>query len=273
MELMIDPVLEFADPTIINQQQAYLLGDIAGAVRRIGRDRLLAWKSLLESDDDGSGSKAEAWLRYYCVHNVFHRDDWFKYYIRLAVSRNSDVGKDLGCLLPFGMTRGLDSLCSTAEANVRIGTALKSDSVSMFELYRSLGLVKLNGMVVRSMLNSDGCAAILEHLISNEPQLPRIIRPRAIFLFACAACKNVEKSLRLLNAVEKIAPGQARCSNVFGWSPLHYTLFKQRHLPDGNGRRPVEVEERLISLGCDPDHADKHGLSWRKLAEELYGKA
>lgn len=97
--------------------------------------------------------------------------------------------------------------------------------------------------------------------------------PREMMLFVCACCPNDAKAVALAEAIEMIAPGQAKSVDVNGWTPLFYSLFKCKNFKNGRRRfiQAPMLEKWLIEHGCNPRQKDKYGLSWVDLRFHLPG--
>ena len=187
-------------------------------------------------------------------------------YVKAVVDGRLHGWLDLRFLMPWvvGMRlqrKLLPAVCEEALAN---------DSWSALNILRDIGVMKLTKPVVRDILRSDNAGNIAERLMLEDGIIWRFFSPRDAFLLLCAACPNDAKCVRLGRILIEKDPNACCTPDINGYTPLIYTLFAHRRpfMSSHNcflNRRRCDFERLLLANGCDPDHEDRFGLSWRTL--------
>lgn len=112
---------------------------------------------------------------------------------------------------------------------------------------------------------------LLARLIRRSEELFKVIEPRRLLFGICADGRFKDKvAAKLVRMLERRCPGiVAKTVDIFGDTPLWYTLYRYQHGGKGVAGSLWQHENMgslarvLKALGCDPDRKNKMGLSWR----------
>lgn len=227
---------------------------------------LSQWKSLFAIDEEERGGNSDSWRhKNYCP---FGRGVIYSL-VQLCGQVDSDAVKDMWVLTPDKQEVHLKDFPSNKRLLAAVGSKC-----------RGLGLLYAKALFRRSMRNlfaaiADGCDPILLIVASNPRRLFKVQTLRELLCYICAnageGCEEV--FLKMLEIIIKKAPDAVRGRNLFGWSPLMYTLFRRKNLGYKKSLAELRMprfEKRLIEAGCDPDEKDIFGVSWRMVASESY---
>ena len=189
-------------------------------------------------------------------------------YAKAMVKREGEGYTDLQFLMPWivGMRQWRRPLSSACEE------AISNDSWSALSILKDLGVMKkFTKPVVRDILRADNAGNIAERLILEGKDFQKYFTPRGALLLLCSACPNDAKCVRLGKLLVEKDPDACRRPDINGYTPLVYTFFAHRRtfIYDINkyniGKRRRAFERFLMDNGCNPDHEDRFGLSWRLL--------
>jgi len=152
--------------------------------------------------------------------------------------------------------------------------AFSTKDSQVFCLHLSIAGQRLSMKHIRMMVDC-GKFELLEDLFAKVPRAWKFISPRELLLWVCADGRfNDEAAARLVKMIESVAPGiVARTTDVFGDTPLWYTLYRYQyggHVNSGGWQENAPKLERLLRrLGCDPHGVNRLGLSWASVHGEL----
>ena len=270
-------VAELINPFELARVDLKTLKELAEALGKVSNGMFEKLEEVLW-DRDGRqyavDKRAKAWLEYYRLDG-FQGDDlalakvnWIEPYLNLLVSILAPGYKDL---------RNLSLNLHMTESSERwprlVSESMFKDAFSEFMIHCDLGGISLKRGHMQELFENEGMTNISIGLVKNAPWLRKEFPPREMFLFVCACCPDDEKSVRIAEAIESVAPGQAKAVDVNGWTPLVYSLFKCKSFKNGRHRfvQSPLLEKWLIDHGCDPTYKDKYGLSWRDLRKYLPG--
>lgn len=150
--------------------------------------------------------------------------------------------------------------------------ALKDDSISKFELYRSLGYYKITPALLKCLLREDGAQEIALHALHESGKILHRIPKWSLLTHLCGYCRNEDKCIAISQYL--IDKGlDVKAADALGLTALSYTLFARREAYYmRSSDRPVKFEEFLLSRGCNPYRKDILGLSYERIADEFYIK-
>ena len=155
----------------------------------------------------------------------------------------------------------------------KLDAALRADSVSEFELLRTVEGLKFIKPWLRDHLQKEMASNIMENLILNEPSIFKAFPAKEMMFYVCSSCRSVAKAAKLVRAIETVSPGCVTAVDVNGMTPLDYTTFRVRNMSDDlpfyDESSPRELEQMLVYLGCDPKHENKYGISWSDVHSQM----
>ena len=270
---------EFVHPFVLAQCDPAALGELCKAMGGVSRGVFVKLNEILADRESRRFSKLQrikAWLELYRLggfqpkKRLLEKANWFPAYIKLLLSMDAPGAKDMRNL------RGnIEKETSVLRGNKMIIEALENDNFAEFILRCDIVGRELTRPIIRELIESSDYGNVCEGLILRYPQTFKMFPAREIALAICACCQSEEKSVRLIRALAKVFPGISGIVDVNGWTPLTYTLFRQkasggylRGVYRGKNDAPT-LEKLLIELGCDPNAKDKYGLSWREIRAVL----
>ena len=194
-------------------------------------------------------------------------------FVRLKMLADADGVSDMRCLFPSLSSRvyHVADLCHDR----RLEQGLSSDVFGESLLYAKSLISPTAAWLKAAIL--DGNKAVLKALVEDRKSLFRLMSPRELLCFLCANAKQgIEDVCK--EVLEVIADESPECvseHDLFGWTPLTYTLFRRKNLGYVASARELQMrgfDHRLIELGCDPVEKDLFGVSWRMVASRIYSK-
>ncbi len=142
--------------------------------------------------------------------------------------------------------------------------AIRHDSISMFEMERTLSGKKISASMLRLMF----CYRrynLVEHLMRKHSKaLASILSPLDMLICFC----RLQTDPQLVNILEELHPGICKCVDKLGNTPLWYCLVAIARVSGGRFHTE-EFEQTLIHYGCNPDQRNHLGLSYRICKEML----
>ena len=151
----------------------------------------------------------------------------------------------------------------------RLLEIMKSDSISRFCLYNTLGHFKMTPKLLRQLLMSDEGFNLTMYALETYERIVAKIPKWRLFTYLSAYCKNEQKCIEVTKFLMKRGLNLAGEVDSLGLTPLNYTLFARR----GEflcADRPREHEEFLMKCGCNPYHKDAFGLSYDQISKAFY---
>ena len=243
-----------------------LIRRLGKAIHLVGRRKFESYRTVLEDRNSFPQEiRTAVWIDYMNINAIERdpREDWVSAYLDLYVSLRAP-----GYEIVRNMTPKIAGLVARrSRVGEKLEAAIRSDSVAEFELSRALEGFRPTKSWLRDHLAEEGCTAILEHLIRNVPETLKIFPADEMMFYICSSCSSVGKAARLVTALEEVSPGAIETVDVNGLTPLDYTVFRFKNrvsdLPFCDDSPIDELVDRLVYLGCDQDHQNKYGISWR----------
>ena len=193
-----------------------------------------------------------AWLDMYGIVGLWPSESW----LRTIISGGTPCfSKRIGCFQPIKDEHLLE--------------AVRSDSISMFNLYQSLGHFKMTATVLRQLLMSDEGFNVTMYALETYERLVGKIPKWRLFTYLSANCMNERKCLEVTNFLTERGLNLSGEVDSLGLTPLSYTLFARRGEFLG-ADRPCEYEKFLMKRGCDPYRKDVFGLSYDQISKAFY---
>ena len=146
--------------------------------------------------------------------------------------------------------------------------AISSDNVASFCLEMDISGKRLSPTLLRYLMQKR-CVNILDHLIRINKKLPGVYPPENLLLTVLYEMDGCPL-LPIIKAIEETFPGtiksaeDASCRNA-----LWYTLRHHSQVHHVNFCRALDiedVEQYLLSKGCDPAKASNDHFSWQTMA-------
>lgn len=224
-----------------------------------GRNILRTYGFILERPDLFSRRvRVATWIEY--MPCSVHGFGWTQDYCALVWSLKVP-GSELMRYRSWKLaTRGVEY----SKVPPRIMEVICNDSVAQFEIMRSLGAVRVTKRLVMACLLKSECNSMAEHLVNTSPEVFKVWPAHEVLFFLCAFRSEVgvAKSVRLVRALARRAPGALRMTDPEGLTALDYTLFSMTYREDSR-----ELASCLIELGISPDHGNVFGISWRDVVD------
>ena len=137
--------------------------------------------------------------------------------------------------------------------------AIISDHVPVFEMDRQLHGKEITKSMLAFLLLHHAVKCFL-YLLTHFPKRVCKIRTEEEWLFTVCRCTLADTAIPIIQTIERNRPGiVANTRDPWGNTLLWNTL--QNHYP------VEELQNFLISLGCDPDALNQWGLSFRIVKE------
>lgn len=246
-------------------------------------DRYLAWKSRQRQCEKPCASLCQGVARLFLSDPRYHRDDVARLWPggvvypdlneRVRYCRNrgegwEDVSESVGEALRMNAYGRELSLWDGLSANIR--NAIKRGNPAEFIMQLSISGhgYKLTRQWLRLIVAERGWR-LLENLILHSDELFELVSPRRLLLKICADGRYDDAAaVQLVRALESRFPGLAKSVvDVFGDTPLWYTLYRYQRCASVIGgwkEDPSRLCSELVyRFGCDPNHKNSAGLSWR----------
>ena len=257
---------DFFHPFNLSNVNVNLIRRLCSAIHRIGRRKFASYRFVLENRALFPREvRTAVWIDYAHIDSGSGGDaqiDWVTPYLQLCCALRSpgyELVRNINPLI-LGMTSR--RYCQSE----KLVAALRADSVSEFELLRTVEGLKFGKVWLRDHLQKEMAPNIMENLILNEPSIFKVFPAQEMMLYVCSSCRSATKAAKLVRAIETVSPGCVTTEDVNGMTPLDYTTFRVRNMSDDlpfyNESSPRELEQMLVYLGCDPKHENKYGISW-----------
>ena len=268
---------ELVSPFELARLDRNALKDLAEALGNVSGGLFLKLQEVLSDVENKRyplEKRANAWLEYYRLGGfrgnelLLAKVDWIEPYLKLLISLKAPGYEDLR-----NLNANLEEFRSLGTWDSLISDSMLKDSFTEFMLHCDLVGLELKRGHIQELFENDEMLNISLGVIKKAPWLRKEFTPREMLLFVCACCPSDEKSVALAEAIESVAPGQAKAVDVNGWTPLTYSLFKCKNFKNGNHRfvQAPQLEKWLVEHGCNPRQKDKYGLSWFDLRVNMPG--
>lgn len=256
----------FFHPFSLSNVNVNLIRRLCSAIHRIGRRKFASYRILLENRGLFPREvRTAVWIDYARINSgpdSTELIDWVTPYLQLCCTLRSsgyEIVRNINPVI-LGMTS------RSYYQSEKLLAALSADSVSEFELLRTVEGLKFVKAWLRDHLQKEAAPNIMENLILNEPSIFKAFPAKEMMFYVCSSCRSVAKAAKLVLAIETVSPGGVTAVDVNGMTPLDYTTFRVRNMADDlpfcDESSPREPEQMLVYLGCDPKHENKYGISW-----------
>ena len=264
---------DFFHPFNLSNVNVNLIRRLCSAIHRIGRRKFASYRFVLENRGLFSREvRTAVWIDYARINSGSGSDaqiDWVTPYLQLCCALRApgyEIVRNINPVI-LGMTSRAYYQSEKLEA------ALRSDSVSEFELLRTVEGLKFIKAWMRDHLQKEMSSNIMENLILNEPSIFKAFPAKEMMFYVCSSCRSAAKAAKLVRAIETVSPGCVTAVDVNGMTPLDYTTFRVRNMADDlpfyDESSPRELEQMLVYLGCDPKHENKYGISWADVHSQM----
>ena len=258
---------DFFHPFNLSNVNVNLVRRLCFAIDQIGRYKFAGYRLVLE----GRGLfprpvRTAVWIEYANV-NLWYSNgktvNWVDPYLGLFCALRTpgfEIVRNI-------RSKILDFSGRKYRESENVHAAFRADSVSEFELNRTVEGLYLTKTWLRDHIQMEQGGAIIENLILNEPSIFKVFPAKEMMFYVCSSCRSATKAAKLVKAIETICPDCVKSVDVNGMTPLDYTTFRDRNmvddLPFHTESSPRELEQMLVYLGCDPKHENKYGISWQ----------
>lgn len=194
-------------------------------------------------------------------------------FVRLHMQLNAERVCDMKCLFPSMSSKVMHLKSLYVDNRMRLAFDLGGVGETMLyaKRYVALSVAWVKAAIV------DGNKGMMRVLLSDKKRLFSLISPRELLCYLCANANQgiEEECCKLLELIAEEDADAVRKRDLFGWSPLTYTLFRSKNQEYAISPREIQMRQfdhRLIELGCDPNEKDEFGVSWRMVASRIYTK-
>ena len=264
---------DFFHPFNLSNVNVNLIRRLCSAIHRIGRRKFRSYRIVLGSRDLFPREvRTAVWIDYARINSGSGGDaliDWVTPYLQLCCALRApgyEIVRNINPVI-LGMTSRAYYQSRKLEA------VLRADSVSEFELLRTVEGLKFVKVWMRDHLQKEMSSNIMENLILNEPSIFKAFPAKEMMFYVCSSCRSAVKAAKLVRAIETVSPGCVTAVDVNGMTPLDYTTFRVRNMADDlpfyDESSPRELEQMLAYLGCDPKHENKYGISWADVHSQM----
>ena len=264
---------DFFHPFNLSNVNVNLIRRLCSAIHRIGRRKFASYRFVLENRELFPREvRTAVWIDYARINSGADSNaviDWVTPYLQLCCTLRSpgyEIVRNINPVI-LGMTS------RSYYQSEKLSAALRADSVSEFELLRTVEGLKFIKAWLRDHLQKEMAPNIMENLILNEPSIFKAFPANEMMFYVCSSCRSARKAAKLVRAIEKVSPGCVTAVDVNGMTPLDYTTFRVRNMSDDlpfyNESSPRELEQMLVYLGCDPKHENKYGISWADVHSQM----
>ena len=264
---------DFFHPFNLSNVNVNLIRRLCSAIHRIGRRKFASYRFVLENRMLFPREvRTAVWIDYARINLAADSNvliDWVTPYLQLCCTLRSpgyEIVRNINPVI-LGMTS------RSYYQSEKLSAALRADSVSEFELLRTVEGLKFVKAWLRDHLQKEMATSIMENLILNEPSIFKAFPANEMMFYVCSSCRSARKAAKLVRAIEKVSPGCVTAVDVNGMTPLDYTTFRVRNMSDDlpfyNESSPRELEQMLVYLGCDPKHENKYGISWADVHSQM----
>mgnify|MGYP003297880636 CR=1 FL=1 len=264
---------DFFHPFNLSNVNVNLIRRLCSAIHRIGRRKFASYRFVLENRMLFPREvRTAVWIDYARINLAADSNvliDWVTPYLQLCCALRSPGYELVRNINP--MILGMTS--RSYYQSGKLDAALRADSVSEFELLRTVEGLKFIKAWMRDHLQKEMAPNIMENLILNEPSIFKAFPAKEMMFYVCSSCRSATKAAKLVRALESVSPGCVTAVDVNGMTPLDYTTFRVRNMADDlpfyNESSPREIEQMLVYLGCDPKHENKYGISWADVHSQM----
>lgn len=264
---------DFFHPFNLSNVNVNLIRRLCSAIHRIGRRKFASYRFVLENRELFPREvRTAVWIDYARINSGADSNaviDCVTPYLQLCSTLRStgyEIVRNINPVI-LGMTS------RSYYQSEKLSAALRADSVSEFELLRTVEGLKFVKAWLRDHLQKEMATSIMENLILNEPSIFKAFPANEMMFYVCSSCRSARKAAKLVRAIEKVSPGCVTAVDVNGMTPLDYTTFRVRNMSDDlpfyNESSPRELEQMLVYLGCDPKHENKYGISWADVHSQM----
>lgn len=145
--------------------------------------------------------------------------------------------------------------------------AISSDNIASFCLGMDINGKRPSPTLLRYLMQKR-CVNILEHLIRMNKKLPGVYPPENLLLTVLYEMDGCPL-LPIIMAIEETFPGtiksaeDASCRNALWYTLRHHSQLY--HVNLGRALDIEDVEQYLLSKGCDPAKASNERFSWQTM--------
>lgn len=223
---------DFFHPFNLSNVNVNLIRRLCSAIHRIGRRKFASYRFVLENRELFPREvRTAVWIDYARINSGTGSNvviDWVTPYLQLCCTLRSpgyEIVRNINPVI-LGMTS------RSYYQSEKLSAALRADSVSEFELLRTVEGLKFVKAWLRDHLQKEMAPNIMENLILNEPSIFKAFPSKEMMFYVCSSCRSAAKAAKLVRAIETVSPRCVTAVDVNGMTPLDYTTFRVRNMSD-----------------------------------------
>lgn len=198
---------DFFHPFNLSNVNVNLIRRLCSAIHRIGRRKFASYRFVLENRMLFPREvRTAVWIDYARINLAADSNvliDWVTPYLQLCCALRSPGYELVRNINP--MILGMTS--RSYYQSEKLSAALRADSVSEFELLRTVEGLKLVKAWLRDHLQKEMATSIMENLIFNEPSIFKVFPAKEMMFYVCSSCRSAAKAAKLVRAIETVSRG------------------------------------------------------------------
>ena len=181
---------DFFHPFNLSNVNMNLIRRLCSAIHRIGRRKFASYRFVLENRALFPREvRTAVWIDYARINSGSGSNtqiDWVTPYLQLCCTLRSPGYEIVRNINPeiLGMTS------RSYYQSEKLEAALRADSVSEFELLRTVEGLKFIKAWLRNHLQKEMAPNIMENLILNEPSIFKVFPAKEMMFYVCSSCRQ-----------------------------------------------------------------------------------